>query len=111
MTLHYHQTTVTPREVGYIHNVLSEVLRTLRDKDQTTMTHWELQLVRETDDLSRWLGNVRHELWTEWKSLPDGDHLKESYRNETWTWDDTDLCPPSVSPGDEPQVDMCLLED
>lgn len=94
--MHYHQTTITPRELGYIRNLTLTTLKTLRDKDD--LTDWEHQLVTQGEETLRWVGNVKHELWTKWKELPDGDHLKETYRDLTWTWDDSDLYQ-----GDQPE--------
>ena len=39
----------------------------------------------------RVVGRLDHDLYERWKGLPDGDHLKEAYRDEVWTLDDTDL--------------------
>ena len=113
MTLHYHQTTITPRELGYIHNLLTEVRRTLGNKDQSTLTFWEGQLVKESELLSRWTGHVKHELYEKWINLPEGDHLKHSYRDEVWTWDDQDISRPHLKDSDElPGVlEYSLLED
>jgi hypothetical protein len=94
VTLHYHQTTITPRELGYLHNVVSHVVLEFKDKDYSELSESEYRLTREVENLQQWISNVRHELWNEWKNLPDGDHLKEVYRDETWTWDDQDLYPP-----------------
>lgn len=113
MTLHYHQTTITPRELGYIHNLLSEIRRTLGTKDQSTLSYWEDQLVKESELLSQWTGNVKHELYKKWVDLPEGDHLKESYRNDVWTWDDQDISSLHLKDSDElPEIlEYSLLED
>ena len=39
----------------------------------------------------KWIAYVRDELWSEWKNLNDGSHLKEAYRDEVWSWNDEDL--------------------
>ena len=113
MTLHYHQTTITPRELGYIHNLVSNVLMTIGTKDITTLSEWEHQLLKETDLVRQWTGHVKHELFDQWEQLPEGDHLKESYRDEVWTWDDQDIS--QVRRNDNPQdhkvIEESLLMD
>ena len=39
----------------------------------------------------RWLSYVRDELYREWKSMPNGSHLKSAYQSEVWSWNDEDL--------------------
>lgn len=45
----------------------------------------------EHPEAYKWVSYVRSEFWWEWKNLNDGDHLKEAYRDEVWTWNDEDL--------------------
>ena len=113
MTLHYHQTTITPTELGNIRNVTLYMLRTLNEKGE--LTDYEQELLTKGDLTLKWVGNVKHELWTMWKDLPDGDHLKEVYRDTTWTWDDTDLYvdrePQTDLPGADDVPEVSLLEE
>lgn len=39
----------------------------------------------------KWLCYVRTQMWNHWKHMPNGDHLKEAYRNDVWAWNDEDL--------------------
>ena len=74
MTLQYHQTLITPFEVGALHNLIA------RAEEGT-----------DKEVAYRWLCHVRSSLFTEWQALPDGHHLKDAYRDEVWKWDDQDL--------------------
>jgi hypothetical protein len=74
MSLHYYQTVITPYEVGCLHDLITN---SEPDPDQ--------------EAAYRWLCQLRSGLFDEWQSLPDGNHLKEAYRDEAWKWDDRDL--------------------
>ena len=74
----YLTVTITPELAAAVHNVLhsdepSEAART---------------------EVQTWLGYVNSELFRSWSALPTGDHLKEAYRDQVWTWDDQDIYPP-----------------
>jgi hypothetical protein len=99
--LHYHQVTVTPHELTCLHNVLSRVrcelsqkrekwLETRDTKHELTDSEWMLEC--QAKDLERWLSYCNQSLYKTWSELPDGDHLKHSYSDSVWTWDDQDLC-------------------
>ena len=113
MTLHYHQTTVTPKELSDIRILTLYTLKTLNERGE--LTEYEQELLERGDLTLKWIGNVKHELWTTWKDLPDGDHLKEVYRDTTWTWDDTDIYlnrePTNDQPGAKDVPEVSLLED
>jgi len=74
MSLHYHQTTITPYEVAALHRVIAAA-----PDGEAKQTAY------------RWLCHARSGLFSAWQQLPDGDHLKEAYRDDTWTWDDQDI--------------------
>lgn len=46
---------------------------------------------KDTELAQRWLAYVRTVLASEYANLPQGSHLKAAYRDQVWTWDDTDL--------------------
>ena len=74
MTLQYHQTLITPFEIGALHNLIA------RAEEGT-----------DKEVAYRWLCHVRSSLFTEWQALPEGHHLKDAYRDEVWKFDDQDL--------------------
>ena len=92
MSLHYHDTQITPQELDHIRNVCQDVRKRLINK--TDRTDWEEQLLTSSNCSLIWVGHVKSSLWRTWKSLPDGDMTKESYRDHTWTWDDSDIYGP-----------------
>ena len=91
MSLHYLPTTVTPFEVAALHAVIAAA--------------------KEGDDKKtayRWLCQVRSALFAKWQQLPDGDHMKEAYREAVWTWDDQDIAAPR---GEAPKLKRPTLEE
>ena len=74
MNLQYHQATITPFEVAALHNLIAKA-----DEGQ------------DKEIACKWLNYVRSGLYAEWQALPNGNHLKEVYRDMTWQWDDQDL--------------------
>ena len=74
MSLHYHQTLITPFEVGALHNLIARA----EDGPDKEVAY-------------RWLCQARSGLFAEWQALPDGHHLKDAYRDEVWQWDDQNL--------------------
>jgi len=74
MSLQYHQTLITPFEVGALHNLIA----TAPDGPDREIAY-------------RWLCHARSGLYEEWCALPPGHHLKDAYRKEVWQWDDQDL--------------------
>lgn len=96
--LRFHQVTITPEDHRNLHNVVCHVLSELTTKqrdhlenDGPELTYFEDRLLKQVEDLQRWKSYVSQSLFDTWQSLPDGDHLKYSYQDEVWTWDDTDL--------------------
>lgn len=86
MTVHYHQTLITPAEAGALHRLVAQASEG-----------------RDRELIYRWLCHVRSGLFAEWQTLPDGHHLKEAYREDVWQWDDQDLTgrpPMSLGPAD-----------
>lgn len=58
------------------------------------LQHWtdEDQVLSKEEEVAyRVLAGLRRGLYAEWLKLPEGDHLKEAYRDLVWTLDDTDL--------------------
>lgn len=86
--LEFHSVTLTPDTVRCLHNVLGRYQADLRDKPEGE-GKWVAE--QEAERLYRWLAYARQSLFRAWQELPDGDHLKEAYRNEAWTWTDEDL--------------------
>lgn len=39
----------------------------------------------------KWLAYVRSELYSTWRELNNGCHLKEAYRDDVYAWNDEDL--------------------
>lgn len=74
MSLQYHQTLITPFEVAALHNLIASA-----------------EEGPDRDTAYKWLAYARSGLFEAWQALPDGHHLKEAYRDQTWTWDDQDL--------------------
>lgn len=96
--LRFHQVTITPEDHRALHNVVSYLRRQLEEKrrnhledDGPELTYFEDLLLKQAGDLERWKDYVSQSLFKTWQSLPDGDHLKHSYADEVWTWDDQDL--------------------
>lgn len=96
--LRFHQVTMTPEDHRNLHNVISYLRRLLlekqenhREHDGPELTYFEDLLLRQVEDLERWKSYVSQSLFETWAALPEGDHLKHSYRDEVWTWDDQDL--------------------
>ena len=86
--LEYHQVTVTPDVVHCLHNVLAVHRGRLQDQPDTP-ERWVAE--QEAERLYRWLAYVRQSLHRTWQALPDGDHLKDAYREDVWAWNDEDL--------------------
>lgn len=86
--LEFHQVTVTPDVVHCLHNVLARYRADLQDLPDTP-ERWVAE--QEATRLCRWLAYTRQSLYRTWDELPAGDHLKDAYRDEVWTWDDQDL--------------------
>lgn len=97
--LKFHQVTITPEDHKHLHNVLSYVRGTLGRKKQESLdkgedsplSYWEEQVLKQSEDLEKWKDYVSQSLYQCWRDLPDGDHLKNSYSESVWTWDDQDL--------------------
>lgn len=96
--LKFHQVVITPEEHSCLHNVLSRVTCELRAKQQQhleedgpELTYWEHKLLDQAEQLEKWKSYVSQSLYKCWRDLPDGDHLKLSYQDQVWTWDDQDL--------------------
>ena len=86
--LEFHSVTLTPDVVHCLHNVLASYRANLQDQPESP-ERWARE--EETTRLYRWLTYVRQSLFRTWQELPAGDHLKEAYRDEVWSWDDQDL--------------------
>lgn len=86
--LEFHSVTLTPDVVHCLHNVLARYRADLQDQPDTP---GRLVQEQEAERLYRWLAYTRQSLYRCWQELPNGDHLKEAYRDEVWTWDDQDL--------------------
>ena len=86
--LEFHSVTLTPDVVGCLHNVLARHRASLQDQPEGE-GKWVAE--QEATRLYRWLTYTRQSLYRCWQELPEGDHLKEAYRDEAWAWDDTDL--------------------
>ena len=97
--LRFHQVTITPEDQRNLHNVISYVLRTLGKRrqdllesgDGEPLSDWEERVLDQCEDLKKWKDYVSQSLYQCWRDLPDGDHLKLSYQDQVWTWDDQDL--------------------
>jgi hypothetical protein len=96
--LRYHQVVITPEDHTCLHNVISHVRRELLTKREDhlenngpELTYWEDRLLQQVEQLERWKSYVSQSLFKCWSDLPDGDHLKLSYSDQVWTWDDQDL--------------------
>jgi hypothetical protein len=109
--LEFHSVTLTPDVVHCLHNVLASYRANLQDQPESP-ERWARE--EEATRLYRWLTYVRQSLFLTWQDLPAGDHLKEAYREEVWTWDDQDLAsiPEDrlVSPDDLPGSDAVDLQ-
>ena len=104
MTLHYHQTRVTPAE----HTALSVAIQTMHHQvagrraqtleDRTELSHADHYLLQSCETALLWLAQVSEELYEEWEALPEGSHLREAYADQVWTWSDRDLAamPPTT---------------
>ena len=86
--LEFHSVTLTPDVVHCLHNVLARYRANLQDQPESE-GKWVAE--QEATRLYRWLTYTRQSLFRTWQELPDGDHLKEAYRDEVWSWDDQDL--------------------
>ena len=93
MTLHNHNTQVTPHEVACLHNALSYTRKAVQAKRDAgeTLTDWDWLVEQHTETATRWLASVKETLYAEWVNLPEGSHLKDAYSSEVWTWSDRDL--------------------
>lgn len=96
--LRFHQVTITPEDHSALHNVIHFVRKQLLEKQENhlenggpELTYFEDLLLKQVEDLENWKSYVSQSLYRTWASLPDGDHLKHSYRDQVWTWDDQDL--------------------
>lgn len=116
--LRFHQVTISPEDHSCLHNVICYVRRELETKKQDQLendgpelTYFEDKLLDQVEQLERWKSYVSQSLFETWSDLPDGDHLKHSYRDEVWTWDDQDI---SQIPEDRkvsPEEVRSLIED
>ena len=106
MTLHNHDTQVTPHEVACLHNVLSYARKAVQAKRDAgeTLTDWDWLVEQHTETATRWLASVKETLYADWLELPEGSHLKHAYRDEVWTWSDRDLAEPR-EPHDGPTAE------
>ena len=96
--LRFHQVTITPEDHRALHNAICHVRHSLMQKqedhlenDGPALTYFEDMLLKQVEDLQRWKDYVSQSFYKTWQSLPDGDHLKHSYSDQVWTWDDQDL--------------------
>lgn len=78
--MHTLTTTLTHDEETALHNVVARAL----DSDDT-------DTAEQARTCWRWLSQVKHQRWEAWKALPDGDPMKEAYREEAGEWSDEDL--------------------
>ena len=79
---------------------MNSVLSELRKKHQDSLfskseplTSNEQTLLQECEQLESWTSYVSQSLYQTRRDLPEGDHLKNSYRDQVWTWDDQDIAP------------------
>ena len=72
----YNQVIITPEDLDALSNV---VLGALESESS------------DADRAYKWVAYVRSVVYTNWLSLPDGNHLKSAYADDVWSWDDSDL--------------------
>ena len=83
MTLHV-TTSLSLEEVDAIRWAAKQAYATRGNSDYEV---YVAELVRRVS------GGLDSSIYNVWLALPDGDHLKEAYRDKVWTVDDTDLAP------------------
>ena len=98
--LRFHEVVITPEDHRCLSSVVNSVLSELRKKHQDSLfskseplTPNEQTLLQECEQLESWTSYVSQSLYQTWRDLPEGDHLKNSYRDQVWTWDDQDIAP------------------
>jgi hypothetical protein len=77
----YFEVLITPEEVDAISNVVASFKQVEFDE----FTDSDAAVVH------KWVSYVKHVLFNKWADLEDGDHMKEAYRDEVWSWTDNDL--------------------
>ncbi len=70
MSLKYHRVCITPEDEAHLSAAI--------DPDKHPEAY-------------RWLAYVRDELYSTWRELNNGSHLKEAYRSDVWCWNDEDI--------------------
>ena len=102
--MHYLPTQITPEEATDIQQVAQALLRQLEAKPTEELTYHEELLLAQAKRALRWSAYVRHQLYDAWAQLPDGDHLKDVYRDEVWTWNDEDIAAPRLDEDNRPTL-------
>ena len=120
--LRFHQVVITPEDHTCLHTVLTYALSELRKKqedhterDGPELTYFEDLVLQQAEQLGRWKDYVSQSLYKCWRELPEGDHLRHSYRDQVWTWDDQDLAnipeDRRISPEELREIVDCLVVD
>ena len=72
----YNTVTITPEDEQALSNVIADALEAGHPN---------------ADVAYKWIAYVREVLYSNWKGLADGSHLRAAYSDSVWGWNDSDI--------------------